>query len=110
MGSFDLEAVSPTKGSYTLNASPIAVDPAKTSYSFAWTVAQPLGGDYKLHLVYRDGAAQQRRHGRLRRDVRDHAATDARADDSRAQPDVGAGRRRPASRHHGQRLHAGPPR
>ena len=43
VGSFDLEAVSPTKGTYTLNASPIAVDPAKTGYSFAWTVAQPLG-------------------------------------------------------------------
>ena len=60
VGSFDLEAVSPTKGTYTLNASPIAVDPAKTDYSFAWTVAQPLGSDYKLHVIYRDGAAQQR--------------------------------------------------
>jgi peptidoglycan/xylan/chitin deacetylase (PgdA/CDA1 family) len=59
-GSFDIQAVSPTQGTHTLNSGPIAVDPAKTDYTFAWTPALPLAGDYTLHLVYRDGQGQQR--------------------------------------------------
>jgi peptidoglycan/xylan/chitin deacetylase (PgdA/CDA1 family) len=53
-GSFDVEAVSPTQGTTKLNASPIATDITKTSYSFAWTVAQTPASDYKVHIVYRD--------------------------------------------------------
>ena len=59
VGSFDLQAVSPTQGTYTLNSSPIAAEAGKTDYTFAWTVKEPLGADYKLHLIYRDEAAAQ---------------------------------------------------
>ena len=41
-GYFDVWALSSTKGSIQLNSSPVAVDPAKTTYSFAWTVNRPL--------------------------------------------------------------------
>ena len=59
MGSFDLIAMSPTQGDTTLNSSAIAVDPAKTSYSFDWTVTELPATDYKVRVVYRDDAAQQ---------------------------------------------------
>ena len=55
-------AKSGTQGTHPLNGSPIAAQAGKTDYSFAWTVKEPLGADYTLRLIYRDGAAQEVTH------------------------------------------------
>ena len=58
VGSFDLQAVSPTQGTVDLTTSHIAADASKTSYSFTWMVALAAASDYKLHLIYDDGSGQ----------------------------------------------------
>ena len=59
VGTFDVLATSTSQGAHTLNAAPITVDGAKTTYSFAWTVAQPPAADYRIKVVYRDTEAQE---------------------------------------------------
>ena len=59
LGSFDVYADKTSPATHTkLNASPIAAEAGKTSYSLPWTVTEPLGADYKLRVVYNDGATE----------------------------------------------------
>ena len=61
VGSFEVWAVSQSRGDHPLNTAPIAADGAKTDYTFAWTVAQPPAADYQIKVVYLDTEGQSKR-------------------------------------------------
>ena len=52
VGYFDVYVWSPTQGTTKLNASPIAAEAGKTSYSLPWTVTQARSADWRARVIY----------------------------------------------------------